>query len=302
MAETIPVASMTGFARREGGDEQATWVWEVKSVNGRSLDLRCRMPPGYEALEGRARARLTDYCTRGNVNLSLSVQRAETPLTLKVNRNLLDQVVALADRLAKSLDREAVAPPRLDGLLALRGVLETVEEPESPEATAAREAAMGRDLAAAFEDLVAARRAEGVHLKAAADSHLAAIVEGVERASKAAAAQPAALRARLEAQVADLLGLVPALPEERLAQEAALLVSRGDVREELDRLRAHVTAARALLQGGGPIGRRLDFLCQEFNREANTLCSKSSDVELTQIGLGLKGAVEQLREQVQNVE
>ena len=302
MAESRHLASMTGFARREGGNERATWTWEVKSVNGRSLDLRCRMPPGHEALEARARVALTDYCARGNVNLTLTVQRADAPLTLKVDRALLDQVVAVANDLAKSLDRDAVAPPRLDGLLALRGVLETVEEEETQEAAEGREADMGRDLMSVFEDLAAARRAEGVHLRAAMDSRLAAVEEAIGQAADCAAAQPETLRARLKAQLEELLEQAPALPEERLAQEAALLVARADVREELDRLRAHVAAARELMDGGGPVGRRLDFLCQEFNREANTLCSKSSDAAFTRIGLELKGAVEQLREQVQNIE
>ena len=302
MAKTRPIASMTGFARREGGDERATWAWEVKSVNGRSLDLRCRLPSGYERLEPAVRAALPDHCARGNVNLTLTVQNAGVSLDLKVNRDLLQQVVALAGDLEGAHGGAAVAPPRLDGLLALRGVLETVEQAETPEEAAAREAALGADLEGALEGLVEARRAEGAHLKAVAEGHLAAIEDGVARAAACAAARPDALRARLKAQVEELMEQVPALPEERLAQEAALLAARGDIREELDRLRAHVVAARELLDGGGPVGRRLDFLCQEFNREANTLCSKSSDVELTRIGLALKSSIEQLREQVQNIE
>jgi uncharacterized protein (TIGR00255 family) len=302
MAETRPVASMTGFARREGGDDRATWAWEVRSVNGRSLDLRCRLGSGYERMEPAVRAAIAKYCARGNVNMTLTVQSADVPLDLKVNQGLLQQVVELARELEVALGGEAGAPPRLDGLLALRGVLETVEQAEAPEETAAREAAIQADLDGVLQDLVAARRAEGAHLKAAVETHLAAIEDGVARAAACAVAQPEALSARLKAQVEELLGQAPALPEERLVQEAALLAARGDIREELDRLRAHVVAAREMLEGGEPIGRRLDFLCQEFNREANTLCSKSSDVELTRVGLELKGAIEQLREQVQNIE
>lgn len=302
MAESRPLASMTGFARREGADAHVTWTWEVKSVNGRSLDLRCRIPPGYERLEAAARTAVPEVCARGNVSLTLTVNRAGATPNLRVNEQLLDQVIALAGELQKSLGGHKVAPPRLDGLLGIQGVLEAAEREETPEETAAREAAMKQDLKAALDDLVVARRAEGAHLKAVAEAHLATIEGLIEAASACAAVRPEALRQRLKAQVEELMNLVPALPEERLAQEAALLVVRSDVREELDRLRAHVASAQDLLNDGGTVGRRLDFLCQEFNREANTLCSKSSDVELTRVGLDLKGAVEQLREQVQNVE
>lgn len=293
---------MTGFARREGGDARVTWSWEIKSVNGRSLDVRCRVPSGHERLEAAARAALPKACARGNVSIALSVGRGDVAPGLRVNRDLLDQVIALAGELETSLGSGRVAPPRLDGLLAIRGVLETANEDEPAEETAAREAAMQGDLEAALDDLVAARRGEGTHLKAAVEAHLTTVETLTAAAAACAATQPDALRERLKTQVEALLDSVPALSEDRLAQEAALLIARGDVREELDRLGAHVAAARALLAEGGTVGRRLDFLCQEFNREANTLCSKSSDVELTGIGLDLKSAIEQLREQVQNIE
>jgi len=293
---------MTGFARREGGDARVTWSWEIKSVNGRSLDVRCRVPSGHERLEAAARAALPKACARGNVSIALSVGRGDVAPGLRVNRDLLDQVIALAGELESSLGSGRVAPPRLDGLLAIRGVLETANEDEPAEETAAREAAMQGDLEAALDDLVAARRGEGTHLKAAVEAHLTTVETLTAAAAACAATQPDALRERLKTQVEALLDSVPALPEDRLAQEAALLIARGDVREELDRLGAHVAAARALLAEGGTVGRRLDFLCQEFNREANTLCSKSSDVGLTRIGLDLKSAIEQLREQVQNIE
>jgi uncharacterized protein (TIGR00255 family) len=293
---------MTGFARREGGDARVTWSWEIKSVNGRSLDVRCRVPSGHERLEAAARAALPKACARGNVSIALSVGRGDVTPGLRVNRDLLDQVIALAGELETSLGSGRVAPPRLDGLLAIRGVLETANEDEPAEETAAREAAMQGDLEAALDDLVAARRGEGTHLKAAVEAHLTTVETLTAAAAACAATQPDALRERLKTQVEALLDSVPALSEDRLAQEAALLIARGDVREELDRLGAHVAAARALLAEGGTVGRRLDFLCQEFNREANTLCSKSSDVGLTRIGLDLKSAIEQLREQVQNIE
>jgi uncharacterized protein (TIGR00255 family) len=212
---------------------------------------------------------------------------------------MLDQLVRLTRELRTEVD---AAPPRLDGLLAVRGVLETVEEPEDETARAAREHAMLADLDALLGDLAAARVQEGAALHETAERHLAEIGRLSEQARRCAASQPEALRERLRKQVQDLLDTRTGLSEERLAQEAALLASKADVREELDRLDAHVTAARELLDGGGAIGRRLDFLCQEFNREANTLCSKAGEVALTRIGLSLKNAVDQLREQVQNIE
>ncbi len=293
---------MTGFARREGGDARVTWSWEIKSVNGRSLDLRCRIPNGYEPLEAAAREAAPKHCARGNVTVALTIGRTEATPNLRVNRELLDQLVRLAGELESKADGTTLAPARLDGLLGVKGVLEVAEEEEPGEETEARLAAMGKDLHAALKDLSASRRAEGKHLKTAVETHLRTIEDLTAKAAASAEAQPEALKARLKSLVEELLDAVPALPEERLAQEAALLVARGDVREELDRLKAHSAAAKELLAGGGPVGRRLDFLCQEFNREANTLCSKASDVELTRVGLDLKRAVEQLREQVQNLE
>jgi uncharacterized protein (TIGR00255 family) len=286
---------MTGFARREGGDAKVTWSWEIKSVNGRALDLRCRIPAGYERLEAAARETAPKHCARGNVTIALSVSRPEAGPTLRVNRDLLDQLVRLAGELEAETGGGTLAPARLDGLLGVKGVLEVAELEESSEETDARIAAMQKDLEAALKDLAAMRRAEGKHLRKAASAHLGAIEALTAKAAASAEVQPEARRARLKALVEDLL-------EDRLAQEAALLATRSDVREELDRLHAHVAAAKELLDGGGAVGRRLDFLCQEFNREANTLCAKASDVELTRLGLDLKSAVEQLREQVQNIE
>jgi uncharacterized protein (TIGR00255 family) len=290
---------MTGFARHEGGDGALTWAWELKSVNGRNLDLRCRVPSGYEALEVAARATAQAHCTRGNLQLTLTVDRGQVPVKLQVNRELLDQLLGLMRELEAEVRAE---PPRLDGLLAVRGVLEAVEEEETKEQMDLRTAAMEEDLVLALEALTAMRRAEGQRLKVLADGHLAEIERLTAAAGETAAARPEALRARLKAQVEELLEAAPALPEERLAQEAAILAAKADVREELDRLNAHVAAAHDLLAEGKAIGRRLDFLCQELNREANTLCSKSQDVALTRIGLDLKAVVDQLREQIQNIE
>ncbi len=296
---------MTGFARGEGADAADMhpglhWAWEVKSVNGRNLDVRCRLPVGFEALESVARAAAAERFKRGNVSISLTLSRGGEPPRVRINRALLDQLVALVGELQGKV---AAEPPRLDGLIGIRGVVEVVEEEEPSEAQrATRLGRMAETLTRTLEALAAMRLDEGARLAAVVGQHLDRIEALRLRAAEAAGAQPAALRARLKAQVEALLEASPALPEERLAQEAALLLSRADVREELDRLSAHVAAARQLLAEGGTVGRKFDFLCQEFNREANTLCSKSADVELTAIGLDLKAAIDQLREQVQNIE
>jgi uncharacterized protein (TIGR00255 family) len=296
---------MTGFARAEGADAADLhpglhWAWEAKSVNGRNLEVRCRLPPGFEALEAAARAAVAERFKRGNVALTLTLARGGEPPRARINRDLLDQLMALA---AEYAGKGKAEPPRLDGLLAVRGVVEVVEEAEpSEEQRAVRLARMNETLARALAALAAMRHEEGGRLATLVGQHLDTIEELRQRAAATAAAQPAALKARLKQQVEVLLEASPALPEERLAHEAALLVTKADVREELDRLAAHVAAARKLLAEGGAVGRKFDFLCQEFNREANTLCSKSSDVELTSVGLDLKAAIDQLREQVQNIE
>jgi uncharacterized protein (TIGR00255 family) len=291
---------MTGFARAAASDDRFAWTWEARSVNGRSLDMRCRVPPGYDQLETGARAAVAKRFGRGNINLSLAVERKAGATRVTVNRDVLGQVLALV----KDLEgRTGAAPPRLDGLLAVRGVIETVEgDDEGEEARAARDGAMMKTLDAALTQLQAAREAEGRALGATLSAHLGEIEELTRQAAGQAAAQPAAMKARLEAQLAELLGSQPAVPPERLAQEVALLATRGDVREELDRLTAHIAAARALLGEKGAIGRKLEFLAQEFNREANTLCSKSTDIALTQTGLALKAVIDRLREQSANIE
>ncbi|MGA3305944.1 MAG: YicC/YloC family endoribonuclease [Stellaceae bacterium] len=294
----MTVASMTGFARAEGHEEGIGWVWELKSVNAKSLDLRFRLPAGYEGLELQLRGGLAETLKRGAVSASLVITRHDAAGALRVNRAALDTVWALVKQLSAEID---VAPPRLDGLLAMKGVLESGEGDDDA-MRERRQVALLKGFAAALKNLAAMRLAEGKRLAHALEARLAEITNLVAKAEKSAAAQPAAVKARLKKLLGQLLEAVPALPEERLAQEAALIVARDDVREELDRLTAHVAASRALVSEGGPIGRRLDFLCQELNREANTLGAKSGDLELTRIGLALKAAIEQLREQVQNVE
>jgi uncharacterized protein (TIGR00255 family) len=293
----LGLASMTGFARSQGEGFGISWVWEVKSVNARALDLRLRLAPGFDALEAELRAELARRFRRGTFMAGLSVTRTAAP-SLRVNRQVLAQLLALVNELAGSVE---AAPPRIDGLLGLRGVVETVEDEPEP-VVAARAHAIRDGWSAALDGLAAARAEEGLRLEALLCGHLDEMRELVAAAESRAAAQPAAIRSRLEAILAGFVGPAPALPEERIAQEVALLATRADVREEVERLSAHLAQARDLLRPIDAVGRRLDFLCQELNREANTLCAKSADLELTRIGIELKAAVEQFREQVQNVE
>jgi uncharacterized protein (TIGR00255 family) len=291
------ISSMTGFARAEGEAAGVAWVWEIKSVNGRSLDLRLRLPSGYDAAEAQLRAALGGRFRRGNLSATLSVDRTRPP-SVRINKELLAQIGAALQEVAGVIE---AAPPRLDGLLGLRGVIEVVDDDDAAVADE-RRAAIAVGWAVALDRLVVSRGEEGAKLGAVLGGLLGELTGLVAAASNSAAAQPEALRKRLEQTLADLSALVPTIPQERVAQELALMVGRADIREELDRLRAHLTQAGDLLRQGEGVGRQLDFLCQELNREANTLCSKSADIELTRIGLALKAAVEQFREQVQNVE
>jgi len=290
---------MTGFARADGHEDGVSWVWEIKSVNSKSLDLRFRLPPGFESLELPLRAGIAQRLKRGALSVTLGLTKSGGGGGLRLNREALAQVLAVAQELVAA---GKAAPPRADGLLALRGVLESGEEVEDESRRERRQAALLRSFDAALQGLAQMRAAEGERLIPVLETRLAEIAQLVATAEDSAAAQPEALKARLAEMVAELLGASPALPPDRLAQEAALLVAKSDVREELDRLSTHIVAAQELLAEGGAIGRRFDFLCQEFNREANTLCSKSADVALTRVGLALKAAIEQLREQVQNLE
>lgn len=294
------VASMTGFARAEVGEGERRWSWEIRSVNGRTLDLRLRLPAGFEALEPLLRQAVPERCRRGNISIQLEAARQGQPQPrYRVNRAALDQVIHAVRDLVGQVEAER---PRLDGLLALPGVVERVEEEESEAEREARLALLMTGFAEALDGLARMRAEEGARLARIVLDQLGEIENLVERARGLAAAQPEAQKARFRQQVAELLAQVPALSEDRLAQEFALLIAKSDVREELDRLAAHIEAARALVKGGGAVGRKLDFLCQELNREANTICSKSADLDLTGVGLDLKAVVEQLREQVQNIE
>jgi len=289
---------MTGYARHEGAHDDLSWVWELRSVNGKGLDVRVRLPAGFEALDSAARARVADALGRGNITVALTVNRDPRAVTPVVNEALLDKIFALRETLADRIDP---APPRLEALLAIRGAIEFEDAPNEA-ATEDRDRALLDSLDGGLAALKAMRADEGARLATALFAVLDEVASHVAEARTHDDSQPAALRARLEAQVAELLAAQPALPEERLAQEAALLATKADIREELDRLDAHVSAAHALLGEDAPVGRRLEFLCQEFNREANTLCSKASSIELTRIGLALKASIDRMREQVLNIE
>lgn len=288
---------MTGFAREAGVTGPFSWAWELKTVNGRGLEIRLRVPPGFEAAGEVARQALAAKLSRGQCQLGLTVARAETTGRLRVNRELLQTLIDTVGQLSLPAD---IRTASLDGLLAVRGVVETEEagiEPR-PELMADLGAAASR-LALA---VVAARAGEGASLATALGRQIDTIAQLVRDAEACPARQPDAVRKRLADQVAALLeGNVPLDPA-RLHQEAALLAARADIREELDRLDAHIENARELLAAAEPVGRRLDFLAQEFGRESNTLCAKAGDATLSRIGLDLKAVVDQFREQVQNVE
>lgn len=295
----MSLVSMTGFADAQGAFESLRWRWEVRSVNGRSLDLRLRIPPGMEGMEPAARILAAERFRRGNIQAGLTLDSPEGSRGLRVDTAALAQAVKLATRIAAE---SGLAPARVDGLLALKGVLvqEEILAIDAPE-RAVRDAAILETLSLAFDALARARAMEGAKLAAI----LARTADEISRLTQDArclsAAQPDALRDRLRTQLRDLLD-ASAPSDERIAQEIALLAARADVREELDRLSAHVQEAHRLIIDGEAVGRKLDFLSQELNREANTLCSKSSDIALTRVGLAMKAAIDQFREQAQNVE
>jgi len=293
------LASMTGYARAAGTLPGVGFTVEIKSVNGRGLDLRMRLASGFDALESEIRRLIGKSITRGSLTVSLNVDREGEGGRVVVNHQALEAVLEGFRWLDGRVDAER---PRLDGILALRGVLEQHETPLSADDEEALNAAILAAVADAVSGLATARREEGGRIAAI----LGERIDEIAALTKAAEIHPGrgrdAILARLRQQVADLSEASPTLSDERLAQEAVLLATKADIREELDRLGAHIAAARQLISGGGPVGRKLDFLSQEFNREANTLCSKSNDVALTAIGLDLKAVIDQLREQVQNIE
>ncbi|MDO1558357.1 YicC/YloC family endoribonuclease [Brevundimonas sp. 2R-24] len=287
---------MTGFARVEGGEAGYTWVVEARSVNGRTLEVRFRLPPGHDALEGPAREAAQKALRRGQATISVQLARPASAADLRINQEVLDHWMEAA----RSLEAKGAGAARADGLLGLKGVIDSAEADEGDRE--ALHAALLGDIGLAVERLAEARRAEGAALKPVLEGFIDRIAALRADAEAEADAQVAAVRERFTRRVSELAGAAAPEMEERIFQEAAVLAARADVREELDRLAAHLDAARTLVTEGQGVGRKLDFLMQEFMREANTLCSKSASTALTAIGLELKAVIEQLREQIQNVE
>ena len=292
------LASMTGFARTEGVENGLTWAWELRSVNGRGMDLKMRLPPGFDVLEPALREQAARVLRRGNVGANLAVKREERQ-RLVADPAVLDDLLGLAATIAARVPGSP--PPRAELLLMLPGVMRPPSASEDGVGEAAI-AAVRAGFSAALAGLAAARQEEGARLAGLLGAQLDAVAALREQAEAEAADQPRLQRERMMESLRALLLDQPGLPQERIAQEVALLATRADVREELDRLSAHIDAARDLLREGAGVGRRFDFLVQEFVRETNTLCSKSASVPLTATGLKLKAIIEQMREQVQNVE
>jgi uncharacterized protein (TIGR00255 family) len=290
---------MTGFARSHGVSGAYAWAWELKSVNAKGLDLRLRLPPGWDAVDAPVRARAAETLARGTVYANLAVSREGLAPVVRINEPVLDAVLATIAALG---ERVAAAPPSLDGILALKGVVEVVEQAESEAERRTAEAGAVAGFTQALAGLAEMRQSEGRALTRVLAQRLDEIAALTARAEAAPARRPEAIKARLAEQVATLLGASDRFDADRLHQEAILMAAKADIREELDRLVAHVAQARKLMAQEAAVGRRLDFLAQELNRESNTLCAKSNDVELTNIGLELKSVVEQFREQVQNLE
>jgi len=295
----MALSSMTGFARGHGVAGAYAWNWELKSVNAKGLDLRLRLPPGWDAIEVPARARGTEKLARGTVYANLTVDRKGVAPAVKVNEPVLNAVLATLNSLRGKVE---AAPATLDGILALKGVIEVTEEDEREEDRRAAETAILKGFEQALADLLAMRQAEGATLGRLLSARLSEIATLAARAEAAPGRKPEAIKVRLAEQVAMLLSASQRFDSDRLHQEAIMLASKADIREELDRLASHVAQAQKLLADGGPVGRRLDFLAQELNRESNTLTAKANDVDLANIGLELKSVVEQFREQVQNLE
>lgn len=296
----MTINSMTGFARASGSFDGVGWLWEVKSVNGRGLEARCRLPSGFDHLEDKLRKLVKARFERGNINVHLQLESRTAGVAYQVNRGFLEELLTLAGHY---VDDDQARRPRMDGMLALRGVIEPKEDPAADVDTDAFTASLLTSAEELMESLAAARGEEGAQLFPVLLAQLDEIETLVGRAGEITKNWPERARAKIKAQMALILEAAE-LDAGRLEQELALLTTKADISEEIDRLTGHIAATRELLEGStkGGVGRRLDFICQEFNREANTLCSKAHDKDLTQIGLDLKVLVDKMREQVQNIE
>jgi len=295
----MALSSMTGFARSHGTSGPYAFEWELKSVNAKGFDLRMRLPPGWDEIEAPARKRAAEVLSRGTVYANLSVKRAGALSTVRVNEEVLAGIVKIAGVLAGRID--AVAPS-IDGLLAIKGVIEVVEPESNEEEDKAAKLAVAMAFDEALTALIEMRKREGATLGQVLSQRMNEIENLAKQAEAAPGRKPEAIKARLAEQIAALLESSDRFDADRLNQEALLIAAKADIREELDRIASHISQAREMIGKGGAVGRRLDFLAQEFNREVNTCCSKSNDLELTNTGLAMKNVVEQFREQVQNLE
>lgn len=295
----MTLQSLTGFARTEGRDEAAGWAWEIRSLNGRALDMRCRLPPGAEKLEPALRACTARTLKRGNVQITLTLDRASAEGLPVLNEAGLERALAITEEIAA---RTGFKPPDIASLLTVRGVLGEAEGAGAQGSEEGRERALLESYQTALEMLVAARQVEGAAIGRALAGRIDEIERIVKKITEDPSRRPEAIRQRLSEQVSRLIDGMEGIDPDRLYQEAAILATKADLHEEIDRLDAHVDAARALLSGGGAVGRKLDFLAQEFNRECNTICSKSNAASVTAAGLDLKVVIDQFREQVQNLE
>jgi uncharacterized protein (TIGR00255 family) len=291
--------SMTGFARHEDSLASHLWFWELRSVNGRGLDVRLRLAPGHDFLEPFVREAVRKKFSRGSIQISLNVRRSSTEPQIRINEQVIDNLLEMTRAAGK---KHGLDQPGFDSLLNVRGVVETVEAEESEEENETRVDAMKAGFLQALGDLAKAREEEGERLADIIQGQLMRIGELADMAANAPSRAPENIRTRIAEQIARITGSVGDMDADRLHQEAVLIAAKADIQEELDRLQAHISAARDLLKSDAPSGRKLDFLAQEFNRESNTLCSKSNHVDLTEIGLELKVVVDQMREQVQNIE
>jgi len=294
----MTIKSMTGFARRDGSEEPFAWHWEIRTLNSRGLDIRLRLPQGFEAIEARVREMCKSQFARGNCTINLTVKRSQEEGQLRLNEQALLEAAAIVERAQELIDAEK---PALDTLLAIKGVVVSGDAEETQDIQGRHDGIMA-DLALTLKDLEASRASEGAHLQAVLAGHIDEIETHVKAIAASPACSPEAVLERLSAQILRLLQTNQDFDEQRLHQEAALLATKADIAEELDRLRAHIASARELLEQSDPVGRRFEFLAQEFNREANTICSKSNDGAVTKSGLALKAVIDRLREQVQNVE
>jgi uncharacterized protein (TIGR00255 family) len=291
---------MTGFGRSAGQDGEAAWSWEIRTVNNRGLDIRLRLPQGFENLEAQVRDKLAKRIKRGSCSVNLTLKGTPVTADLRLNENALLKLSDIAEHARQITGRHEQVP--LAALLSMKGVIEIAESPPADESASPLNAMLLSSFDDAVSELCQARLSEGERLCTILSEKVQEIETLTHDAEESPARAPEAIRERLSLQLQRLFSETVALDENRLHQEAVLIATKADIEEEIKRLHAHTSAARELLVEDTPIGRRLEFLSQEFQREANTLCSKSNATEITRLGLQLKSAIDQFREQVQNVE